>query len=206
MGGKSDWARTMGISLDWRLAKLVRGHAKRRPRHRIFTLYPECHQNWSMKQELVLLMMTPPYRNALKREQEGITNGLAAHSVILDADLEGSGVGSTQSHLRRNNSQWPSTCNDWRGSVEPNGTVQLYLNACKQDFGLDSIVAASSFGCQLITEYGSYQLDARAIQEYMMRRKSHLWLTASKVTFGNPELSQRLIDIRTVGPFLFTPL
>ena len=77
--------------------------------------------------------------------------------------------------------------------------MQLYLGACKKDFDLGSIVAASTFCDRLITEDGSYQLAARAIQEHMVRKKDHLCLTASKVTFDNPELTQRLSDIHTVG-------
>ena len=140
-----------------------------------------------------------PPRNAYKREQEEITNKLVTHPVIMGADLEGSGVPSADSPLRPVNALWPISTKDWRGSAIPNETVQLYLNSRQGDFCTNAIAEAATLGDQLINEYGSYQFAARAIQEYMRRHKDHLWMTASEVTFDNLELSQRLVDIHTVG-------
>lgn len=122
-----------------------------------------------------------------------------ANPVIDDADLEVSGLESAQSPLPPINIQWHIAIKDWRGSAEPNLTAQLYLDSRKRDFGLDSIVASSTIVDRLGTEYGSYQLASRAIQEHMMRQKYNLCLNASKVAFDNPELTQRLIGIRTIG-------
>ena len=60
-------------------------------------------------------------------------------------------------------------------------------------------MAATALGDRLVSEYGSYPLDARAVQERMMRQKGYLRRAASKVTFNDPELARRLIDIHTVG-------
>ena len=126
-------------------------------------------------------------------------NKLVTNPVIMDADLEGSGVVSAEFPLRPINAFWPIASKEWRGSVVPNDTAHLYLNSCQGDFCMTSIVEAATLGDQLVNEYGSYQFAARAIQEYMMRQKGHLCFSASKVTFGNSELPQRLIDIHTIG-------
>ena len=126
-------------------------------------------------------------------------NKLVTRPVITDADLEGSGVPSADSPLRPINALWPIATKDWRGTVVPNETVQQYLNSRQGEFCTNSIVEEATLDDQLINEYGSYQFEAREIQEFTMRQKDHLCLRASKVTFNRPELSQRLIDIHTVG-------
>ena len=144
-----------------------------------------------------------PLPNAHKDEEERIMNALVKNPVISDAGLEGSGVVSDGNPLRPINAFWPITSKNWRGSVNPNDAVRLYLDSCQADFCMNSIVEAATLGDQLVNEYGCYQFAARAIQEYMMRQKDHLCLTASKVTFDNEELSQRLVDIHTTGAIPF---
>ena len=141
----------------------------------------------------------PPYHNAIRQEQDAILNELVRNPVLNDADLEGSGVESAQIPLRPINTQWPINLRDWRGTVEPNQTVSLYLEVCAHEFSLNAIVGAATLGDRLVVEYGSYRLAARAVQEYMMRKKDYLLQSASMVTFNNPELTQRLVDIRAVG-------
>ena len=142
----------------------------------------------------------PPYHNAVKNEQEAAMNELVKNPVISDADLEGSGVESAQSPHRPANTRWPITANDWRGTVEPNRTALLYLDACKKDFCLGAIATATTSGGRLVYEYGSFPLAPRDVQAHMVRKKDYLRRTASKATFNGPELTQRLIDIHTFGP------
>ena len=140
----------------------------------------------------------PPYHYAVKKVQGAVLNDLVKTPVISEADLEGSGIESAQSPLRPVNNQCPITLEDWRGPVEPDPTARSYLDACKRDFCLNAIVECSAIGDRLVTEYGSYQLGPRAIQEYMIGQKDHLCRTSANVTFNNPELTQRSIDVRTV--------
>ena len=54
-------------------------------------------------------------------------------------------------------------------------------------------------GGVLLWGYGEYHLAAQAAQEFMMRKNDHLCGFAAEVTFGDPVLTMRLIDIHTAG-------
>ena len=140
-----------------------------------------------------------PIGKSFREDQEATMIDLSTRPIVSGADLAGIGMESVPALARLVSNEWPILTYQWRGTVEHSETVARYIQSCQALFAFDDVIRATNLGDASVREYGAYHLEARSIQEYMVRRGDYLRQSADRVTFNGPVMSGRLENVHTTG-------
>ena len=97
-----------------------------------------------------------PLRGAYRPEQVDVMVELSLFHVVIETDLEGSGLESSTRPYRAVNQEFHISDLNWRCTFVPNNAVLEYMGACRAPFSPGEIPVATTLGGRLVLEYRKY--------------------------------------------------